>query len=71
MKVVENAAERTADAHIFVEGRVKPLEEYGQYVDGHDKALCCYVPVEEGHKIRVDTRFAGTVRQLLLPFGTH
>lgn len=66
MKVTEKGAERTAEAHIYVEGRVKALEEYGQYVDSHDKAICCYIPVEEGHAIRVESRFSGTVRHVLM-----
>jgi hypothetical protein len=62
MKVKETGVDRTAFAHITVEGRVNPLEEYGQYVDAHDKALCCYVAVEEGHKLRVKGNFSGLVR---------
>lgn len=61
MKVTEKGTDRTAEAHIHVEGRVSALEEYGQYVDGHDKAICCYVPVEEGHKVKIEGRFSGTV----------
>ena len=61
MKVIEKGADRTAFAHIYVKGRVQPLEEYGQYVDAHDRAICCYVAVEEGHNIRVDGRFSGLV----------
>ena len=61
MKVVENATDRRAESHIYVEGRVDPLEEYGQYIDPKDKAICCYVPVEEGHKVKIGGKFSGTV----------
>lgn len=61
MKVIEKGVDRTAYAHITVEGRVNPLEEYGQYVDARNKALCCYVAVEEGHKLRVKGSFSGPV----------
>ncbi|KZM20962.1 uncharacterized protein EKO05_0008450 [Ascochyta rabiei] len=59
MKVAETGTDRTASAHIYVDGRVKPLEEYGQYIDARDNAVCCYVAVEEGQKIKVDGRFSG------------
>ncbi|KAH6612655.1 hypothetical protein C7974DRAFT_290446, partial [Boeremia exigua] len=59
MKVIEKGADRTADAHLYLEGRVTPLEEYGQYIDASDKAICCYVATEEGHKFRIDCRFSG------------
>jgi hypothetical protein len=62
MKVIEKATDRKAEAHVHVEGRVLPLEEYGEYVDPVDKAICCYVPVEEGHKVKIGGRFSGTVR---------
>ncbi|XPT01975.1 hypothetical protein M3J09_011099 [Ascochyta lentis] len=68
MKVIETETDRTAYAHIYVEGRVKPLEEYGQYVDARDRAICCYVPVEEGHKIRVDGRFTGVTLNVACDF---
>lgn len=61
MKVAETSTDRWAEAHLYVEGKVKELEEYGQYVDTTDKALCCYIPVEEGHKIKIGGRFSGTV----------
>ncbi|KAJ4984490.1 hypothetical protein SVAN01_10042 [Stagonosporopsis vannaccii] len=60
MRVIEKGTDRMAEAHIYVEGQVNALEEYGQYTDTHDKAICCYVPVEEGHTIRVEGRFVGT-----------
>lgn len=66
MKVTEKGADRTAYVHVFVHGRVSPLEEYGQYIDARDGAICCYVAVEEGHKIRIDGRFKGTVSKYLL-----
>ena len=67
MKVAESDTNRTAEVHICVEGRLDPLEEYGQYVDPTDGALCCYVAVEEGEKIKFDGRFDGTVSILLNP----
>lgn len=63
MKVIEKGADRTAGAHIYVDGRLHALEEYGQYIDAHDRAICCYVAVEEGDRIRVDGRFSGMVCQ--------
>ncbi|KAF2630893.1 hypothetical protein BU25DRAFT_455948 [Macroventuria anomochaeta] len=68
MKVIEKGADRTAHANIYVEGRVQPLEEYGEYVDARDKAICCYVAVEEGHKIRVDGRFSGVTLTVAYDF---
>lgn len=61
MKVIEKAGDRTAYAQVFVEGCVQPLEEYGRYVDARDGAVCCYIAVEEGHKVRIDGRFSGAV----------
>jgi hypothetical protein len=54
MKVIEKATDRKAEAHIYVEGQVLPLEEYGEYIDPGDKAICCYVPLEEGHQVRLE-----------------
>lgn len=65
MKVFEKETDRKANAHIFALGRVKELEEYGQYVDPVDKALCCYVPVEEGMVVKVGGRFTGTVSSFI------
>ena len=64
MKVIEKGVDRTAYVHVFVHGRVHPLEEYGQYVDARDGAICCYIAVEEDHKIRIDGKFKGTVGQI-------
>ena len=61
MKVAEKATDRVAEVHIYVEGKVHALEEYGQYISSEDKAICCYVPVEEGHKIKICGKFSGTV----------
>ncbi|KAJ8112085.1 hypothetical protein OPT61_g5460 [Boeremia exigua] len=69
MKVAEHGADRVAEAHVHVEGRVSALEEYGEYVDDHDKAICCYVAVEEGDKIRVSGRFSGTT--LAVTYDVH
>ncbi|KAF3034680.1 hypothetical protein E8E12_004042 [Didymella heteroderae] len=59
MKVLEKGTDRSAFVHIYVKGHVNPLNEYGQYIDAHDKAVCCYVAVEEGHEIKIDGRFNG------------
>jgi hypothetical protein len=61
MKVVEKSTDRRAEAHIYVEGNVNKLKEYGEYIDPIDKAICCYVPVEHGHNVRIGGRFSGTV----------
>lgn len=61
MKVIEKGTDRTAYVHIYAKGRVDPLEEYGQYIDSRDRAMCCYVAVEEGHEIKIDGRFSGVV----------
>jgi hypothetical protein len=61
MKVVEKGTDRFAEVHACVEGAVKPLGEYGQYIDANDKAICCYVPVVEGHKVQIRGKFTGTV----------
>lgn len=61
MKVIEKGTDRSAEVHVCVEGAVKPLGEYGQYIDANDKAICCYVPVVEGHKVQIRGKFAGTV----------
>lgn len=47
--------------HIYVEGKVQALEEYGEYVSAEDKAICCYIPVDEGHNIKIGGKFSGTV----------
>ena len=61
MKVSETGTDRIADVHVYVDGKIRALEEYGEYVDPSDKALCCYVPVEEGHKVKIRGKFSGTV----------
>ncbi|KAF2683233.1 hypothetical protein K458DRAFT_404821 [Lentithecium fluviatile CBS 122367] len=40
--------------------RVLELDGYGQFVDDVDKAICCYVPVEEGTVIKISGKFNGT-----------
>ena len=61
MRVTEKDTDRTAEVHICVEGQLPPLKEYGQYIDPTDGAICCYVAVEAGDKIKLDGRFTGTV----------
>jgi hypothetical protein len=61
MKVIEKGTDRKAEVHFYVRGRVPPVDEYGEYVDPVDNAICCFVPVEEGQKIGVNGKFGGTV----------
>lgn len=61
MKVVEKDTDRKAEIHIYVKGSIKALEEYGEYVDGNDGAICCYVPIEEGQQPKFGGKFTGTV----------
>lgn len=62
MKVIEKGADRTAYVHAYVKGQVNPLNEYGQYIDAQDGAVCCYVAVEQGYELKIDGRFNGVVR---------
>ncbi|KAI4663576.1 uncharacterized protein J4E78_003992 [Alternaria triticimaculans] len=59
MRVIEKDTDRKAQVNIFVKGQVQALEEYGEYVDPRDKAICCYVPIDEGHQPKVGGRFSG------------
>ena len=61
MKVAENESNRKVEVHLHVEGKMEPLKEYDEYIDPIDKATCCYVPVNEGHKIKIQSIFSGTV----------
>jgi hypothetical protein len=61
MKVIEKGTDRTATAHLYLHGRVPPLDEYGEFVNSDDKAIECFIPVEEGQQIKVGGRFDGTV----------
>ena len=61
MKVQEKGTDRKAEVHLHVHETVDDLQEYGEYVDPVDKAICCYVAVEEGNIIKVTGRFNGTV----------
>jgi hypothetical protein len=60
MKVIEKGTDRRAEVHIYVGEQVDALGEYGEYIDLKDKAICCYVPVEEGHQLKFGGRFSGT-----------
>ncbi|KAF1914952.1 hypothetical protein BDU57DRAFT_308819 [Ampelomyces quisqualis] len=64
MKVVEKGTDRFAEVHVYVEGNVKSLGEYGEYIDAKDKAICCYVPVVEGHKVKIRGKFTGTTLRI-------
>jgi hypothetical protein len=65
MKVTEKGSDRTAEAHIRIEGKLDPLEEYGEHVDPKDNAICCYIPVDEGDTLKISSRFSGTVSKLV------
>ncbi|KAF1945465.1 hypothetical protein EJ02DRAFT_419452 [Clathrospora elynae] len=60
MKAVGKGTNRGAEVHIYVDGKVLARQEYREYTDLKDKAKCCYVPVEEGHKTRFGGKFSGT-----------
>ncbi|KAL6708696.1 hypothetical protein ACN47E_002392 [Coniothyrium glycines] len=60
MKVQEKGTDRRAEVHINIDGQVEALEEYGEYIDANDKAICCYVPIEEGHRVKFGGKFSGT-----------
>ncbi|KAI4618604.1 hypothetical protein J4E80_005206 [Alternaria sp. BMP 0032] len=59
MRVLEKDTDRKAQVNIYVKDRVQALEEYGEYVDPRDSAICCYVPIDEGHQPKVGGRFSG------------
>jgi len=61
MRVIERDTDRKAQVNIFVKCQVQALEEYGEYVDPRDNAICCYVPIDEGHQPKVGGRFSGKV----------
>ncbi|KAI2482879.1 hypothetical protein Ptr902_05196 [Pyrenophora tritici-repentis] len=61
MKVVEQNSDREASAHVYIEGKLVELKEYGQYVvPNNGKAIGCYIPIDEGEKLRIRTWFSGT-----------
>jgi hypothetical protein len=68
MKVFEKSTDRCAEVHMYVEGKVKALSEYGEHIDAKDKAICCYVPLEDGHKVKIGGRFSGTVSKSSFSF---
>lgn len=61
MKVIEKGTDRSANVHLLRHQRVPPLDEYGEFVNSDDKAIECFVPVEEGQQIKIGGRFSGTV----------
>lgn len=61
MKVIEKGTDRQAEVHLYVEGKLQALQEYGEYINPDNKAICCFVPVEEGHKPKITGKFSGTV----------
>ncbi|KAJ4301092.1 hypothetical protein N0V90_003182 [Kalmusia sp. IMI 367209] len=60
MKVQEKGTDRKAEVHLHIHETVNDLQEYGEYVDPVDNAICCYVAVEEGNIIKVTGKFHGT-----------
>jgi hypothetical protein len=71
MKALENDTDRQAEVHLHVEGKVEPLAEYGEYIDPSDNAICCYVPIEEGHQVKIRGHFSGTVSGQITVFDTY
>lgn len=67
MRVSEKDSDRTVEVHIRVKGTKEPLPEFGEYVDEGDKAICCYVPVEEKQAIWISCTLSGTVSTLASP----
>lgn len=63
MKVQEKGSDRKAEVHLLAQGQVTELNEYGQYIDETDGAICCYVPVEEGMVLKIESHFWGTVSE--------
>lgn len=61
MKVIEANTDRHAEVHLYIDGSVTALEEYGQYVNPGSKAICCYVPIDLRNKVRIAGKFSGTV----------
>lgn len=64
MKVLEKGTDRRVEVNLYVDGKVNALEEFGEYVDSRDKAICCYVPVYDGDRIKIHGRFFGTVSSI-------
>ncbi|KAF2790732.1 hypothetical protein K505DRAFT_390444 [Melanomma pulvis-pyrius CBS 109.77] len=60
MKVIEKGTDRSANVHLLRHQRVPPLDEYGELVNSDDKAIECFVAVEEGQQIKIGGRFSGT-----------
>lgn len=71
MKVQEKGTDRRAELHVHVQEQVEELAEYNQYVDPEDKAVCCYVPVEEGRIIKIAGKFNGTVSVTTVELSGH
>jgi hypothetical protein len=65
MRVEEKDSDRKLEVHLHQQGKVQELEEFGQFVDPVDNAICCYVPVEEEMAIKLRGKFTGTVSTLL------
>jgi hypothetical protein len=60
MKVKEKNSNRRCEVHLYSLGSTKPLDEFGEYVDPNDGAVCCFVPVEERQKIKIGGKLRGT-----------
>lgn len=48
------------DVHVEVDGRINQVAEYGEEYDGHN-VISCYVPVEEGDKVKIGGKLEGQV----------
>jgi hypothetical protein len=64
MKVVEKDTDRRAEVHFYAEGNVNALDEYGEYVDPKDNAICAFVPVKADQVIKIAGKFHGIVRAI-------
>ncbi|KAF2708572.1 hypothetical protein K504DRAFT_380565 [Pleomassaria siparia CBS 279.74] len=60
MKVIEKGTDRKAEVHMFVEGSVAELDEYAERVNPVDKAIECFVAVEEGQHPKIGGRLWAT-----------
>lgn len=61
MRVEEKDCDRKAEVRLHRHARIEPLDEYSEYIDSQDKAVCCYIPVSSGDQIKLAVAFWGTV----------
>ncbi|CAI6342032.1 unnamed protein product [Periconia digitata] len=60
MKAREVDSDRIAEVNLHRNGRVSELDEFGEYCDPNDGAICSYVPVSDGDVIKIGGKCAGT-----------